>query len=596
MIDLQEKRRLCQQCPHRKNFLCQKHGNDYRRVSTERATCEGWGNVPEEKQFTPVKNLAVVSCFFNPCNSQSRLDNFRRFERSLGVPVVTVELSFDGEFQIDGAIQIRGNESHLMWQKERLLNIAIESLPDDVDAVAWIDADLVFQNPLWYEQAKHLLTTHEHVQLFERIEYLDAAGNVERTVPSWAASRQGQRMPGGAWAARKESFTGGLPDRHIIGGGDWAMVNSWPADKKVGCVPGTVQHLYHGSQQDRQHNTREKILKRHQFDPQADIVVDETGLWKWSTDKPEMHAEVKAYFQNRKEDRVSPAVQETPPPKLIPTITARIEPKKHRETFSCDVVLPYNLPNYHYLEDSIKSVLNQNFVETTIHLINDGMESDPIGWEYSRLNNVRLYKNVDGPVGPYVTLNRLFDHLEHDYFANQDSDDISLPMRFYKSFQAVGQGYQIVGGAMEQFVTYDDSSERMKKSLSMKPYHYSGIVRFGSPSGNIVNSTALISKSVYGNCNGMAPWKAGADSEFYERAILAGFKAAALSDVVALRRLHNPSLSNDQVTSGHGSDFREQIKQWTVESIERQKQGPDHSIGGLAKHRNDKALEVLKGK
>lgn len=149
---------------------------------------------------------------------------------------------------------------------------------------------------------------------------------------------------------------------------------------------------------------------------------------------------------------------------------------------------------------------------------------------------------------------------------------------------------------MEQFVTYDDDNPRMKNALSMKPYHYSGIVRFGSPSGNIVNSTALISKSVYESCNGMAPWKAGADSEFYERAILAGFRAAALSDVVALRRLHNPSLSNDQVTSGHGSDFREQIKQWTVESIERQRLGPDHSIGGLAKHRNDKELEVLKGR
>lgn len=555
--------------------------------------CEGWGPEPVQK-CSPVKNLAVVTCLFNPCNSQSRLNNFRRFERSLGVPVVTVELSFDGEFQIDGAIQIRGDESHLMWQKERLLNIAIESLPDDVDAVAWVDADLIFQNPLWYVQVKHLLTTHEYVQLFEQIEYHDAAGNVERTAPSWAASRQGQRMPGGAWAARRESIAGGLPDRHIIGGGDWALVNSWPADKKVGCVPGTVQHLYHGSQQDRQHNTREKILKRHQFDPQADIMVDETGLWKWATDKPELHAEVKSYFKNRKEDRVVPVVQHVP--KVIPKVHSPVEPQKIRETFSCDVILPYSQPNYQYLEDSIKSVLNQNFVETTIHLINDGVEHDPIGEKYSSLGNVRYYENTDRPAGPYVTYNRLFDYLEHDLIANQDSDDISLPMRLYRSILLIQQGFDIVGGSMEQFVTYDDSSERMQRALSAKPYHYSGKVYAASPSGTVVNSTMVMRRKVYEDCNGMAPWIAGADSEFYERAIQAGYKAAALQDIVALRRLHDPSLSNDQVTSGHGSGLRDQIKRWTAESIERQKLGPDHSIGGLEKHRKDTQLRVLKGR
>ena len=50
MIDLQEKRRLCQQCPHRKNYLCRKHGDDYRRLSKTRGTCEGWGNVPKPIQ------------------------------------------------------------------------------------------------------------------------------------------------------------------------------------------------------------------------------------------------------------------------------------------------------------------------------------------------------------------------------------------------------------------------------------------------------------------------------------------------------------------------------------------------------------------
>ncbi|QDV52190.1 glycosyltransferase [Gimesia fumaroli] len=302
------------------------------------------------------------------------------------------------------------------------------------------------------------------------------------------------------------------------------------------------------------------------------------------------------------QDKVSPT--ETNPSnnqnerigRSIPKVFSPVKPQTKQKTYSCDVILPYSQPNYRYLEDSIKSVLNQNFVITTIHLINDGVNEDPIGAKYSRLSNVRWYKNTDQPVGPYITYNRLFDYLEHDIIANQDSDDLSLPMRLYKSIQLIEQGYDIVGGSMEQFVTYDDSSKRMWQALSKKPYHHSGIYYAASPSGSVVNSTAVMKKSVYEACNGMAPWIAGADSEFYERCIQAGFKAAAMQDVIALRRLHNPSLSNDQVNSGHGSNLREEIKKMTAESIARQKLGSDHSIGGLSKHRNDKELTQIKGK
>ncbi|QDV50861.1 glycosyltransferase [Gimesia fumaroli] len=278
---------------------------------------------------------------------------------------------------------------------------------------------------------------------------------------------------------------------------------------------------------------------------------------------------------------------------IIQEITSPVEASKYRKSFSCDVIIPYSGPNYRYLDDAIKSILNQNFVTTTIHLINDGMERDPVGQKYARLENVRLYKNVDGPVGPYITYSRLFDYLEHDFIANQDSDDIALPMRLYKSLQILDQGFDIVGGAMEQFVAYEDGSERMRQALTLKPYHFSGKVYAASPSGAIVNSTAVMKKSVYEACNGMAPWTAGADSEFYQRCITAGFKAVAMQEVIALRRLHNPSLSNDQVNSGHGSHLREEIKRLTAESIERQLYGPDHSIGGLAQHRNDTELQKL---
>lgn len=49
-------------------------------------------------------------------------------------------------------LRVRGDERHVLWQKERLLNLAIDSLPADVDAVAWLDADLIWFNHGWVEE------------------------------------------------------------------------------------------------------------------------------------------------------------------------------------------------------------------------------------------------------------------------------------------------------------------------------------------------------------------------------------------------------------------------------------------------------------
>jgi len=608
-MDHKTKRQKCQVCPRRRNYYCQAHAEEYQKVIRTRATCPGWGN-EKPPNATPVKNMAVISCYFNPLNDPRLFENYRRFLADLGQPAQVVELSFNGEFHNPAAIQVKGDPAHhLMWQKEYLLNIALKALGASVDAVAWIDADLLFKNPRWYQEAAKALEQYYFVQLFDAVEYQGPTGLIEETRPGWAVSKN-RGMPGGAWAARLEDMpAGGFPGGYIVGGGDWGLINSWPKDSRVGHVSGAVTHLDHGPLKARQWSTREAILTRHQFDKDTDIKTDPAGLCAWATAKPELHAAIKEYFQARTrrprgprpgisatlKNTAAPALVDPPAPGLqVVKVTAPVHPSAHRRQYWADVVIPYNGPNYEYLADSIKSVLNQNFVGVLVHLINDGMAGpDPVGEEFNRLDNVLLYRNIDGPVGPYVSLNRVFDHLKYDHFANQDSDDLSTPMRLYKSFEVMARGFDIVGGAMEQFTTYSDKNPRMRKALSAKPYHYSGIKRFGSPSGNIVNSTALISKSIYEKTNGMAPWVAGADSEYYERAIRSGARAAAIDEILAHRRLHGPSLSNDQVTTGHGSEMRDEIKRKLKAA--QVGNGFNHDIGGLARHRNDKELVIIRG-
>ena len=54
----------------------------------------------------------------------------------------------------------------VLWQKERLLNVALDFRPDDCEEVAWLDCDVVFAANDWPERARAALETHSLVQLF----------------------------------------------------------------------------------------------------------------------------------------------------------------------------------------------------------------------------------------------------------------------------------------------------------------------------------------------------------------------------------------------------------------------------------------------
>jgi hypothetical protein len=43
-------------------------------------------------------------------------------------------------------------------------------------------------------------------------------------------------------------------------------------------------------------------VSRFQFDPFEDIAIDCQGVWRWNSDKREMHDYVRDYFASRMED------------------------------------------------------------------------------------------------------------------------------------------------------------------------------------------------------------------------------------------------------------------------------------------------------
>jgi hypothetical protein len=89
-----------------------------------------------------MSQLWAITSFFNPSGYNRRLENYRIFRAHLNIPLIAVELSFDGRFALadsDADIVIRIYGTDVMWQKERLLNIAAARLPDNCRNLAWLD-------------------------------------------------------------------------------------------------------------------------------------------------------------------------------------------------------------------------------------------------------------------------------------------------------------------------------------------------------------------------------------------------------------------------------------------------------------------------
>ena len=304
----------------------------------------------------------AISSYYNPARYKRRLANYRLFRKKLSsIPLVTVELSFDGAFELkkeDAEILIQICGGAVLWQKERLLNLAIKSVPPNVNSIAWIDCDVIFERSDWVNEAKLLLRASNVVQLFSdqvdlkpadhqtnadyqaalpsgrgiislisenKFRQSDLASTLDRNRRSFAW--------GLAWAARREILEAhGLYDAMIAGGGTRALVSAIYADfdkvieaaqfnaaqrehylkwalpyhqavaGRVGHVTGRLYHLWHGNIENRNYAGRHRGLVENDFNPSSDIAIGSNGAWQWAKSKPDLERFLTNFFISRAED------------------------------------------------------------------------------------------------------------------------------------------------------------------------------------------------------------------------------------------------------------------------------------------------------
>jgi hypothetical protein len=277
-------------------------------------------------------------------------------------PLINAEILFrqSGPAQsadADRLIQLSGGD--VMWQKERLLNIALGAVPDDVENVAWIDCDVVFESRNWPQAATKALKSVSIIQLFSEVRYLDRFSTDRldfNTIPELVRLSAGSQLLNGefkdvclvrpvsadapkvpwpangfAFAAKKSIICDSkFYDHGVLDGNDilflcaiygefeiamerlkhnemqrrhyleWARRAQESFGGRVGYIPGTIYHLWHGNLVNRNYMGRHELMAG--FDPDRDIQQAPNGVWLWSDPHSELARNVKDYFRSRKED------------------------------------------------------------------------------------------------------------------------------------------------------------------------------------------------------------------------------------------------------------------------------------------------------
>lgn len=302
-----------------------------------------------------VNDLWIITTYFNPHHYKTRYENFKVFKKNLeksNLNFIVVEVTYGNDpFELDKSneiMQIKGKD--VMWQKERMLNLALKELPRSCKKVAWLDCDILFTNPSWAFEASLLLESHSVVHLFEKVVRLskDQTNNIRLSNYVMGFGKIFKHNPhlsvfgtypqhgetGFAWATKKKSLKRyGLYDACIAGGADHLMAHAFCGDwdsehvkdivqnekflkhfqewsriiykdirSRVTYVPGAILHLWHGELQDRGYILRRKNLNNNRYDPNTDIKLGDNNLWEWNSNKPELRKWFKTYFKDRKEN------------------------------------------------------------------------------------------------------------------------------------------------------------------------------------------------------------------------------------------------------------------------------------------------------
>lgn len=277
-------------------------------------------------------SIGFVSSFYNPADFSKNVKNCEKFLlETIGCTVSDKDFFFcevkskqckgiGPRFLPQNYLQL--NSESILWHKERCFNLLIKqfNLYNKYDYIMWLDTDVLFD--------KEVLAPKEDWDAFQpystSLRQSDKNGTSFQRFTAWVKDNNGDKGLG--WAIKSSILkkVGGFFDYGIVGGSDYYFINKMSGkdvcigcpnfDKelnnyfkgneipknKVGYLDNTVTHLYHGKPSSRQYDSRIEILRKHNFNPLDDMVVEKSGLYRLVN--KDFENDVKHYFLGREED------------------------------------------------------------------------------------------------------------------------------------------------------------------------------------------------------------------------------------------------------------------------------------------------------
>jgi hypothetical protein len=303
------------------------------------------------KSTTLKTKMAICLVVFNPARTKRILMNYLYTRNQFllqGLPVFTVELVYEGRPpEIPDALHVTSNS--YMFHKENLYRVLEPTIPRKYTKLAFIDCDVIFKDPTWYETTSKLLKTHDIVQPFEVAHWMDI------TYKSISLSRKSVLLnpkktwdymyhPGFAWCMRRDWYKKvGFFDYAVSGSGDTLSSIAWmrhETPKPFHSLPASLRkeygafkdhdpprmtylkgshlfHLYHGSRADRQYVDRHKLLNVPT--DIADLTTKtKEGVLQW-VDPDKWNPFFLTYFRSRNDDDVD---VDPAPPRPAPQLSS----------------------------------------------------------------------------------------------------------------------------------------------------------------------------------------------------------------------------------------------------------------------------------
>lgn len=281
-----------------------------------------------------MKKIAFISSFFNPIGFNKPVQNCEKFLRdTIGKTIPEEDFYFAqvklannktiDEVLINKKRYLELVTDSVLWHKERCFNLLIDkfNLYHNYDYICYLDTDISFEKEIKISDNFQSLA----FQPFNiSIRYKNEKNIAYDKYLSWASDENGDKGLCWAFDAKLLKLAGGFFDYGIVGGSDTFMLNRMLGKKYyTGCEKldieinkyfsgiaidknnisytiNTVKHFYHGSITNRQYSERIKILIDNNYDPENDLIVEKSGLYRLRN--KDFEKEIKSFFIKRKED------------------------------------------------------------------------------------------------------------------------------------------------------------------------------------------------------------------------------------------------------------------------------------------------------